>query len=74
MRLKNVVHVNVHVNVSDKSECFKLWNGKEMEGQKERGAHKVTTFFVSENKSRLTNEFYIADTVPCDTASTIKTK
>lgn len=74
MRLKNVVHANVRIKFSDKSESFKLWNGKETEGKKGWEAYKFTTFFVSENKSRLTNEFYITYTVPCDTASTTKTK
>jgi hypothetical protein len=73
LRLKSAVHANVHNKVSDKPECFKIWNRKEMEGPKGWEAHKVT-FFVPENMSALTNEFYIAYTVPCYTASTIKTQ
>jgi len=74
MCLKVAVHAYVHNKVSEKSEYFKIWNGKETEVQKGWGVHKVTTFFVSEKKSRLIDEFYIAYTVLCDTDSIIQTK
>jgi hypothetical protein len=74
MCVKEAVHTFVHNKVAEKSECFKIWNGKETEAQKGWWVHKVITFFVSEKKSRPINKFHIAYTVLCDTASIIQTK